>query len=300
MTLYTQVSSNRRKTAYFLFIYGLLILAIGYAASYYFNSPAILVFAAILTIGQGIASYWYSDSISLAVSGAVPLAESSPATVQRVQRIVDNLCITAGLPKPRIYIIPDSAMNAFATGRDPEHAALALTAGLVDRLNDNEIAGVVAHELSHVGNEDIRLMSMVSIMAGLIALLSDWMMRSFFWGGRRRDDENSGGGYMMIIALVLAILAPIAATLIQLAISRKREFMADADAVLLTRYPEGLISALKKISGDTEPLEAANRATAHMYIANPLKGDAISKLFSTHPPVEERILALEKGSGLAK
>jgi heat shock protein HtpX len=298
MTLYTQVSSNRRKTWFFLVVYIVLILAVGWAASYFFDSSSILLVAGVISIGQGIAGYWFSDKIALAVAQAVPLDAKQ---YDSVYRIVQNLTITAGLPMPALYLINDTAINAFATGRDPQHAAIAVTAGAISRLDDNELAGVLAHELSHVGNEDIRLMSLVMVMAGLIALISDIMLRSMWFGGGRRDDREGGGNgnaILMIVAIALALLAPLAATLIQLAISRKREFMADANGVLLTRYPEGLISALKKIGGDDEPLEEANKASAHMYFSNPLKGEGISGLFDTHPPIEKRIEALKKGGGL--
>lgn len=297
MTLYTQVSRNREKTWFFLMFYVVLILGIGYFASWYFGSSLIFVLAALLSIGQGIASFWFSDSIALASSHAEELDKGQ---YDRVYKIVENLTITAGLPMPRLFLIPDMAMNAFATGRDAKHAAIAVTKGLVDKLDDNELAGVLGHELSHIGNEDIRLMSMVMVMAGLIALISNWVLRSMFWGGGRRGGNNGGEGgvIMLLIGIALAVLAPIAAMLIQLAISRKREFMADANSVLLTRYPEGMISALQKIGGDTEPTVEANKATAHMYFSNPLNGGGLSKLFTTHPPIEDRIAALRKGSGL--
>jgi heat shock protein HtpX len=296
MTLYTQVASNRLKTVWYLFLFSLIFLAVAWGVSWYFGSYDILFIAAIVVIIQGIVSYWYSDSIALLTAKAQPLAQSIPAEqVARVTKIVENLAITAGLPQPRLYIIPDTAMNAFATGRNPEHAAIAMTAGLLS-LNDNELAGVLAHELSHIGNEDIRLMSMVMVMAGLIALISDLFLRNMFWGRRRDSDNDSGGGILIIVAIVLALLAPLAATLIQLAISRKREFMADATGVLITRYPEGLISALRKISADKEPLEVANRGNAHMYFTNPLHNQWFASLFDTHPPVAARIEALEAGS----
>lgn len=293
MTLYTQVSANRSKTILFLGLYAALILLLGYVASEYFGSSAIFYFAAIVTVIQGWVSYYASDTVALAVAHAKPLERLGN---EEVYDIVETLCITAGLPVPRLFRIPDTAMNAFATGRDANHAAIAITDGLLTGLNRSELQGVIAHELSHIGNEDIKLMGMVAVMAGMIALISDIMMRSFFWGNRR--DDREGGGILPLIALGLAILAPIAATLIQLAISRKREFLADASGVLLTRYPEGLISALRKINADQEPLEAANRGTAHMYFANPLKGKSFASLFSTHPPVEQRIAALEQGTGM--
>jgi heat shock protein HtpX len=301
MTLYTQVASNRFKTVFYLGLFSLIFLGVGWAVAWYFDMPGILAIASVIVIIQGIVSYWFSDSIALAASQAQPMGKAlSPADDARVRKLTENLCITAGLKMPRLYIIPDTALNAFATGRNQDHAAVALTAGLVQQLDDNELSGVIAHELSHIGNEDIKLMSMVMVMAGLIALVSDLGMRSMFYGGgRRRSDDNGGGGVMLLIAIALAILAPIAATLIQLAISRKREFMADATAVLITRYPEGLISALKKISGDTEPLEVANRGNAFMYFSNPLHKQFLAGLFATHPPVAERIKALEQGTGIS-
>jgi len=205
------------------------------------------------------------------------------------------------LPTPKIYIIEDTAPNAFATGRDPKHSAIALTSGIIQKLSKQELEGVIAHELSHVGNRDTLLMSVVSILVGTIALLADFFMRSMFFGGHN-DRESRGNQFMVIIAIVAAILAPIVAILIQLAISRKREFLADASSVLLTRYPGGLASALQKISADREPLEAANRGTAHLYIVNPLKGkDAkqwLAGLFNTHPPIEARLKALREMEGL--
>ena len=299
MTLYTQVASNRSKTWFFVLVYTLLILALGYFLSLWFGSNVLFIFAAVICIVQGFVAYWWADSIALATAHAQPLPKEQ---FGNVYKIVENLSITAGLPMPRLYYIPDPALNAFATGRDAKHAAIAITAGAIEKLNDNELAGVLAHELSHVGDEDIRLMSMVMVMAGLISLLANFFMRSLWFGGDRRRDDSNGdsNGLLLIVGIILSLLAPIAATLIQLAISRKREFMADANGVLLTRYPEGLISALRKIGGDETPVAEANTATAPMYIDNPLKntGQWMAKLFSTHPPIEERIKALEKGSGL--
>ena len=219
---------------------------------------------------------------------------------RELYHLVENLCITAGLPTPKIYVIDDSAPNAFATGRDAKHAVVAVTSGILQKLDKIELEGVIAHELSHIGNRDILLSTIVTVLVGVVVLLADWFMRWTFFGGRRRSNDNEGGQLqviMMIVAIILAILAPIFATLMQLAISRKREFKADADGALLTRYPEGLARALEKISADQEPLEVANRATAHMYIISPFKGKDgkvgfFTKLFMTHPPVEERIAAL--------
>lgn len=296
MTLYTQVAANRFKTGVYLVIYMALVVALGWGVSWYYNSPGILLIAGLVAIVQGGVSWWLSDSIALAAAHAEPLDEKQ---YPEIYKIVDNLVVTAGLPMPRLYIIPDTAINAFATGRDRDHAALAITEGALTRLDKNELTGVLAHELSHIGDEDIRLLSMVMIMAGAIVLISDIFTRSLWWsGGRRRSNDGDSGNILGIVVLVLAILAPIAATLIQFAISRKREFMADQNGVLLTRYPEGLISALRKINADEEPLEVANRATAPMYFANPLKNQWFASLFSTHPPIEERIKALEEGTGM--
>jgi heat shock protein HtpX len=295
MTLYTQVAANRIKTGVYLVLYMLLVVLVGYAISWYYQSPGILMIAGVIAIVQGGVSWWFSDSIALMTAHAEPLDEKQ---YDSVYKIVDTLVVTAGLPMPRLYLIPDNAINAFATGRDRNHAALAITQGCLDRLDKNELTGVLAHELCHIGDDDIRLLSMVMVMAGLIALLSDFFMRSLWWGGGRRRNNDDSGNIMMILVIAAAILAPIAATLMQLAISRKREFMADQNGVLLTRYPEGLISALRKIAGDEEPLEVANRASAPMYFANPLKGGWLAGLFDTHPPIEERIKALEEGSGM--
>lgn len=235
-------------------------------------------------------SYWWSDKIVLSMSGAKEVTHDN---ARELYHLVENLCITAGLPVPKIYIIEDSAPNAFATGRDPEHGVICVTSGLLDKLEKVELEGVLAHELSHIGNRDILLSTVIVVLVGFITLLADWFRHWAFFGGKSDDrDRGQLGVILMIAAIVLSVLAPIAGMLMQLAISRKREFLADADGALLTRYPEGLARALEKISQDQEPLEAANRATAHLYIANPFKGKKVSKLFMTHPPIEERIVAL--------
>jgi len=289
MTAYTQIASNRTKSVLFVGFGTALLLGVGWLLSEGLGKSWILPAAALFSIVQGFVSWFASDKVALASSGAQPLSEQE---FPQVHRLMENLAITAGLPKPRLFIIEDSALNAFATGRDAKHAAIAVTRGLITKLEKSELEGVLAHELAHIGNEDIRLMSIVTVMAGALALASDWLMHSMWFGGR--DDREEGGNPLLgVIALAAAILAPIAASLIQLAISRKREFLADATGVLITRYPEGLIGALKKISGDHEPLEAANKATAHMFFRNPLRGDGISKLFATHPPIAERVKALE-------
>lgn len=246
-------------------------------------------FAVISNIG----SYFYGDKIVLAMS------QARPATREEFfdfYTVTENLCIAAGLPLPKLYVIDDTALNAFATGRDPKHAVICATTGIIERLDRRELEGVIAHELSHVKNYDIRLMVGVSILAGTIAFLADMFLRSLWWGGNRDREDNKLGGVFLVVGLVLAIITPIIATIIKLAISRKREYLADASGADLTRNPEGLARALAKIGGDREVLEAATNATAHLYIANPFKGKDFgawfSGLFNTHPPIEDRIKRL--------
>jgi len=292
-TLYTQQTSNVRKT--WLLVTGFLvaIIGLGWVFSYSLNDPIILYVAVVFSIVTNIIGYWYSDKIVLSISGAKPASREEYFDLYTV---TENLAITAGLPLPKIYIIPDDAPNAFATGRDKEHATVAVTTGLLQILNRTELEGVIAHELSHIGNRDILLQTVVVILVGFVAILSDLFLRvSFFGGGRDRD--NKLGGIMVIVGLVLAVLSPIVAILIQLAISRKREFLADTSGALLTRYPEGLASALEKISANSVPMKKTSNATAHLFIANPF-GDTgfkgLHKLFLTHPPVDERIKALRQ------
>jgi len=238
---------------------------------------------------MNIVAYWKSDSIALSAAHAQPADD--PEFLE-LNRIVENLAITAGLPKPRVYIIHDDAPNAFATGRDKDHAAIAVTTGLVAIMDRNELEGVIAHELAHIGNRDILIATVVVVLVGLLAMVSDFFMRSMIWGGNRRDDNREGGNqFMVVLGIIAIILAPIVATLIQLAISRKREFLADASGALLTRYPEGLASALQKIGAYSRPMEHASTATAHLYISNPFgsKVNFLNKLFATHPPIEERV-----------
>lgn len=291
MTLYNQSDKNTRLT--WLYITGFLVfvIAAGYVFAQAMNSSEILYVAVIFSILMSFGSYWWSDKIVLAMSGAKEITHDN---AREIYHMVENLCITAGLPVPKIYIIEDSAPNAFATGRDPKHGVICLTTGIIQKLEKAELEGVIAHELSHIGNRDILLSTVVVVLVGFVALLADWFRHWAFFGRSRDEDRGSGQLQMIliIIAIVLSILAPIAAVFIQLAISRKREFLADADGALLTRYPEGLARALEKISSDREPLEAANRATAHLYIANPFKGKKVAGLFMTHPPIEERVAAL--------
>ncbi len=252
--------------------------------------------AVVFSVVSSFVSYYWGDQIVLSMSGARPADRKRDFDLYTV---TENLCIAAGIPKPKLYVIEDTAMNAFASGRDPEHSIVCATSGLIHRLDRRELEGVIAHELSHIKNYDIRLMAIVAVLAGTIAFLADMFMRSLWWGGHRRsrDDDNSQlQGILMIVGIVLAIVSPIIATLIQLAVSRKREFLADASAALLTRYPEGLARALEKLSKDHEVLEAATNATAHLFIANPFKGKEFgawfSGLFDTHPPIADRIKAL--------
>lgn len=251
-----------------------------------------LIIAGIVSLVMALFSYYQGDKVALLTAGARQIKkEDSPY----VYRLVENLAITAGLPAPKVYVINDPAPNAFATGRDPEHASLAVTTGLIERLKNEELEAVLAHELSHIKNYDIRLMMIVIVCVGVVALLADWMLRIRFYGGGRNEKAGQVGAVIMIVGLILAILSPLFAKLIQLAISRKREFLADAAGALLTRYPEGLARALEKISQYQQPLKRANRATAHLYIANPFgPTKKFAALFSTHPPVEERIKELRK------
>lgn len=287
--LYSHRDSNIAKTWAFMGLFCGLIIALGWAIGGYYGNPAILYGASFLAIFMNIFSYWFSDKIVL------KLHHAKPATREEyfdLWNVVENLSIAAGLPMPKVYVIEDAAPNAFATGRSKNHAVICVTTGLLQILNRVELEGVIAHELSHIGNRDMLLSTFVVVMAGFVSILSNMFLRSGSLSGRGRNRE--GGAALGFLALVLAILTPLAATLIQLAISRKREFLADASGALLTRYPEGLANALKKISVSGVPMRTANTATAHLFIANPFgtatKG--LGRLFMTHPPVEERIRAL--------
>lgn len=294
-TLYTQVANNTFKTWVLITFFCVFIIAIGWLFSYLLGSQFFLYLAIILAICQSFLSYWYSDKIVLAMSGAKPVKKQDNP---ELYRIVENLAIAAGLPVPKIYITNEVQPNAFATGRDKNHAVIAVTRGLLQRLDKTELEGVIAHEMSHIGNRDILLSTVIVILVGIISALADMFLRLSFWGNRR-DDNNAGGGILMLLGIIAAILAPLAAIMIQLAISRKREFLADADGALLTRYPQGLANALRKIAADSMPMRKVNSATAHLYIANPFKGKQLNwfaKLFSTHPPIEERIRILEQMS----
>lgn len=294
--MYEQISANKRNSFFVILIFVLFVLGMGYVFGEATEfGPFGIVVASIVAIAMSFSGYYYSDKIVLTMSHA--RIADGPEYLH-LNSVVEGLAIAAGIPKPKVYVIDDSAPNAFATGRDPEHAAVAVTTGILEKLNREELEGVISHELSHIKNFDIRLMSIVVVLVGIIALLSDWMIRSFWWGGsRRRDSRDNGiGGAIAIIGLVLAILSPIIAKLMQLALSRHREYLADASGAMLSRYPAGLANALRKLADDKEPLEVANKATAHLYIVNPLKewGGRINALFNTHPPIDERIKRLEE------
>lgn len=295
MTVYNAIGSNKRKSilliVFFILFFG--IISYIFAKTLGYGMPFVGIML-IISGAMSFFSYYYSDKLVLSMSGARPATKSD---YPELYRIVENLSIGNGQPMPRVYVINDPALNAFATGRDPKHAVVAATTGILERLEKIELEGVIAHELSHVKNYDTRLMGIVSIIAGSIAILADGFMRALWWGGLSSDnDRKSGNAIFLVLAIVVAILAPIAATIIQLAVSRKREYLADASGALLTRYPEGLARALVKISQDNTQLKHANTATAHFYISNPFKGKREKSwfvhLFSTHPPVEERIKLL--------
>ena len=295
--LYTHKDSNIRKTWFLMTVFLAFIIALGWFFGYALQKPGILYGAIVLSFIMNGVAYWNSDKIALSLAGARPASlQSHP----ELFRIVENLSITAGLPMPKVFTIPGGQINAFATGRNPKHAVVAVTEGLLERLDRSELEGVLAHELSHIGNYDILLSTAVVVLVGFIAILSDIFLRSRFWGGfGGRNDRNGGQAQaiLMIIGIIMAILAPIAAILIQLAISRKREFLADASGALLTRYPDGLASALIKISQDSTPLRRASNTTAHLWFEDPLdkpgkKISRLHKLFMTHPPIEERLKAL--------
>lgn len=304
--IYEVQSANKIKSAVIVALFVVFVFLATYvltkAFGYYMGyQPGGIGYFGVALIVSGISSffsYYFSDKIVLGISGA-RVANSQEDKL--FTQVIENLCIGAGIPRPKLYVIEDTAPNAFATGRDPNHAVICITSGLLSKLDRTELEGVLAHEISHIRNYDIRLMSVVSVMVGLVALLGDWFLRVRFWGGSRdRDgDEGNLGAILMIVGIIFAILSPIIAQLIQLAISRRREFTADAGSAAITRQPQGLISALTKISGDTEPLEAANKATAHLYIVNPFKKNTnrvvatFANLFNTHPPIPERIKALE-------
>ncbi len=291
-SLYTQQSKNITKTWMLMAVFFGIVIALGWFFSYYYQNPSFLYFFALFSIVMNIVSYWFSDKIVLSLAGA---KEARREEYFDLYTIVENLSITAGLPMPKVYVVNDPAPNAFATGRDKNHAVVCATTGLLAILEKNELEGVIAHELSHIGNRDMLISTVAVVLVGFVSILADFFMRSMLWGGHRDNDDNKAGGLLMIVGIILSILAPIFATLIQLAISRKREFLADASGALLTRYPEGLANALRKISQYSQPMRRQSNAIAHLYLADP-KGSKIGKrisgLFATHPPTEARIQAL--------
>lgn len=293
MNLYAHKDENIRKTWLLLAVFVAIVAAFGYALGLYFDSPDILIIAVVIAIATSWGSYWYSDKLVLSMAHARQVKREDAT---ELHMIVENLAITAGLPKPKIYIVDDPSPNAFATGRDPAHAVVAVTTGLLARLDRAELEGVIAHELSHVGNRDMLVSTVAASLVGILSIAGDLMLRSMAWGGRGRDDRDGGRSPIFaVFAIVGAILLPIAATVIQLAISRKREFLADASGALLTRHPDALARALIKISSAPQGVRSANTTTAHLWIESPFKGKASSfatKLFMTHPPVDERIKAL--------
>lgn len=296
--MYEQISRNKWKSFFLVLFFISLIFALTWLFGELTDlGPHGLILAIIIAVAMTFGSYYASDKIVLAISRAKPVRKED---YPYLYNVVEGLAIAAGLPKPRCYIIDDTAPNAFASGRNPKNSVIVVTKGLLEKLNRVELEGVIAHEMSHIKNYDVLVQTLAVVMVGVVALLSDWILRSFFWGsGRRRGRSRSGGSggqVLIVVGLLLAILSPLVAQLIRLAISRKREFLADANGALLTRYPPGLASALRKLASDKEPLEAANKATAHLYTVNPLKDikGKVNALFSTHPPIEERIAILEK------
>lgn len=274
----------------------IFIIGFGWVFSRIYANPSILYFAVIFSVLMNVIAYWHSDKIVLKMTRAAPIEKKN---APELYNIVENLSITAGLPMPKVYLIREKQPNAFATGRDSKHAVIAITEGLLEKLDRSELEGVIAHELSHIGNRDMILSTVIVVLVGFISIISDMFLRSAFWGnfrGRDRKNESQSQAIFMLIGIVLAILAPVAAILIQLAISRKREFLADASGSLLTRYPEGLARALEKISSDSAPMRIANNTTSHLWIDDPFKGKNSAswfhRLFMTHPPIEERIKAL--------
>ena len=296
VNVYDEIAGNRWRTWLLVGLFVAIVALLGYVlGEVWFGGNGglfVLPFALAIASISGLTSYFAGDKIVLGMSQAHEVSEQQEP---QLHHVVEELVIGAGIPKPKIYVIEDSAPNAFATGRDPKHSSVAVTRGLLTKLDRTELQGVIAHELSHVRNFDIRLMLIVAVLLGMAALLSDWIFRSMFWGGRGRDRDRGGNPILLIVALVLAILTPIIAQLIQLAVSRQREYMADASGALLTRYPAGLANALRKIAADKDALEVANKATAPLYIANPLHDEPrfLDGLFDTHPPIQERIKRLE-------
>lgn len=290
MAMYKQIAENKRRTVYIIIGFVLLIAAIAAIFAYVYRDPWIAVWTIVVALVYALIQYFAAGSVAMAMAGAHEITKKEN---KRLYNIVENLSITTGLPMPRVYIIEDKAPNAFATGRDPQHASVAATTGLLDIMNDKELTAVMAHEMSHVRNYDIRVSMIVFGLVCVIGFISDIAMRMMFYGSRRRDDEGSPVGYVLI--LIVAVFSPIVAALAQMAVSRQREYLADASAVNITRYPEGMIDALKKLQSQGAPMRSQNIAAEGMYINNPLRKGFFSSLFSSHPPLEKRIERLEHG-----
>jgi heat shock protein HtpX len=298
VSLYEAQAQNRWRTVLLIAVFTLFVVAVSFVLGDVLGGSttagvAIIPFAVAISAASALFSYYAGDKLVLAQSRARPVGDDEEKVLHDV---VETLALGLGIPTPKLYLIEEPAPNAFATGRDPKHASIAVTRGLLDKMDRTELEGVIAHELSHVGNRDIRVMLLVTVLIGTIALLSDVMLRSLWWGGRSRDrDRGNAGAILLVVGIVLAILTPVIASLIQLAVSRQREYLADASGAFLTRYPEGLANALRKIAADQNVLSVANKATASLYIANPLKDHPFQfdHLFDTHPPIEERIKRLE-------
>jgi heat shock protein HtpX len=295
-TLYTHKDSNIRKTWFLMAMFLAMVIAIGYAAAWYVGNPAILYIAVIFALVMNVGSYWFSDKLVLRMTGAQPVTrEQAP----ELYTIIENLAITTGLPMPKVYIVNDPSPNAFATGRDPEHAVVAATTGLLQILDRSELEGVMAHEMAHVGNRDMLVMTVAVVLAGFVAMIADFFSRALLIGG---NSDRNKSPIFLIVAIVGIILAPIAAQMMQMAVSRRREYLADATGALMTRYPEGLASALEKISGHAQPMRRASHATAHLFISDPYStgprslSQKIGGLFQTHPPMAERVKRLREMS----
>jgi heat shock protein HtpX len=296
MTTYDFITSNKRRSVLLITVFLAVVIGLGLLIDSYFEAGGLITLIAVgYAIFTSLIGYYNGDKVALWSSGAKAVdVQSEPYVV----RMVENLCIATGSPMPNVYVIEDSAINAFATGRDPQHSSIAVTRGAIEKLENEELEGVLAHELSHIRNYDIRVMTLVIVLVGTVAIMSDMFLRLTIFGGRRRDSDRGGHPALLIIGIALIILSPIIAKLIQLAVSRQREYLADSSAALITRFPEGLARALQKIQADHQPMQRQSTATAHLYIANPLAGRRMAALFSTHPPVEKRIEALRKMSNL--
>ena len=288
--MYKQIAENKRKTVLIIIVFIIMIAAIAALFAWAYNDPWIAVWTTVVAIIYALIQYYASSSLAMAMTGAKEITKKDNP---KLYNTVENLSITTGLPMPKVYIIDDQAPNAFATGRDPQHASVAATTGLINIMDDKELTAVMAHEMSHVKNYDIRVSMIVFGLTCVIGLISDLAFRMMFYGNRRRDNEGSPVGYVLV--LIAAILSPLLASLAQLAVSRQREYLADASAVNITRYPEGMVSALKKLQAHSQPMKSQNIATEALYINNPLRKGFFSNLFSSHPPLEKRIERIEHG-----